>query len=906
MASLMPANRKMSCTRLAFAIVVTTSMTSAPVAPAAEQADDCATASTCSSAANAGTSAKKLSRKERKRLRKEQEAQQEQERNEFLEWYPLYMLSPAQLAATPQHCSGAYIGPEFVASGRAYRPPQRFMIEPSPQTEAELSRQAEKMTQSVKGTEILADTLDYDKGDEVAHVSGNVAIRDRGALIRGSAATYNTLDGTGTIENADMVSHTSHARFHADKIARESETFIRITNGEFTQCAPSDNAWVIRAGEFRLNQKNNLATARNAQLRVKDVPVFWTPWITYPLNNERRSGLLFPTLSTSSSTNGLDFSIPWYWNIAPNMDATLIGRHAGDRGLALEAEFRYLNRFSEWQISGSIINDDTIEDGVPDSSGSIIENPRWLFSAQEKGSLPNSWNHRIDYTSVSDNEYLNDLSGATSLSVKRSTNLEQSAKIWRYGEQLDFRADLVGYQIIDDSVTEQYTRMPQLWLDFESSYRNNRPSWLMEAQLTNFQIGDASRPAGGRVYLEPGFSLPLTKPWGYFTPTVKIKSVTYALDDGCLRPSGEIDGIIQDPCPLPRDQVTDKNPSTTLPMFSLDTALYFDRPTTWFGKKFTHTLEPRLYYLYTEYEDQSDQPLFDTGFNTFDYQQLFRETRFTGYDRIADNNQITLGLTTRLKQASSGVDTIWASVGQAFFFADRQVTLDTPAESAITNVGTNRYSPIASELGYQWTRNLRSYATLIYDFNIVETVFEDPTTPIKDLANCATPQIPASCPNLKEERNGFRQGGLQFRYFGDNGLIFNAGYRYRVNETAITSGSDVVVVQDYINQTDFSTNFPVTRHWSVVARHNYDFTNNRTLGSVAGFEYNSCCWVTRVVYQSGLSTSGDAINRISPETERGIFFQIRLKGLGGADTGVESILKDSIFHYEDYYKRAEF
>ena len=796
----------------------------------------------------------KLSRKERRKLRKEKEKQAQQAFNARLDWYPLNQLSPAQLASTPPYCDGAYLEPRFRLTGEAYNLLQPgLVVEGSDLTEKE--RSAREAAGAKDNTQLQANQLVFTQGTNTAVAKGNIELRDQGMLIRGSAATYNTETGKATIENADFLSHKSHIRGHADEIRRESDTLTRMLNARYTQCAPSSNTWLMKAGAIEIDQGNNMGTAKHAVLKVKDVPIFYAPWLTFPINNERRSGLLFPNISTSTNSGGLDFSIPWYWNIAPNWDATLAGRYIASRGIAAEGQLRYLNRYSEWAASGSYIDDQDFGD------------KRWYFGLEERGNLPNHWDHRIDYTEVSDDDYLNDLSGATSLDFKRSTNLEQSGYIRRLGAQTDFKAEVVQYQIIDTTVTEQYRRLPQLWVDFKSTQFPFKPSWLVEAQATNFEINDKSRAAGGRVYMAPGVAFPMAKSWGYLNPTVKLKAVTYALDDShALRP-GDPD--------VPDDNVPVENtsPSTVTPMLSIDSGLLFERPTNWFGKRYSQTLEPRLFYLYNKYEDQSDQPTFDTGFNTFDYNQLFRETRFTGYDRIADANQMSLGLSTRLIQDDSGTETVWASIGQIYYFADRRVTLDKPGDT----VNTETRSPIAAEIGYQWTRNLRSYGTAQYDRNIEETDGNG---------------------DVVSSRSGFREAGFQARYFGDTGLIVNLGYRYRVNQTILSSDAGARPQDDYINQTDLSTIFPVNRHWALIGRYNYDHTNNRNLGEVLGFEFNSCCWKTRVVYQSGLDTSGD--------TQSGLYFQIVLKGLGGADTGVNSILEDSIVSYEDYEERDHY
>lgn len=839
MAALKPVNRLLpkKPRSLVFSLVVLANCGLLATHSRAANPCDPAVNSTCSdqaaaAIANADTPAP--SRKQQKAARKQAEAAQEEAHNRELDWYPIDALTPEQLRNIPVYCDGAYVEPRNV-NPEAGQPQEQAPIRASADTSELSKNQQATLSGNVdlaKGDLLLrSDEAAYDKANDQLRAKGNIELREKGVLVRGESATINIESGTGSLDGAQYVLHEAHARGAAEQVLRESETIVRLNNGSYTHCSPASKAWILTADDIELDQSTGVGTAKHAKLRLADVPVFYWPYLTFPIDNRRRSGLLFPSVGTAKSSGGLDLSVPFYWNIAPNMDATLAVRTIASRGVAGELEARYMNRYSNWVFAGSWIDDEEFNDS------------RWFYALNENGMLPGGWVHGINYTEVSDKDYLTDLSGATSLEIKRSTSLEQSANIAKTGRYYNFSAHVVQYQVIDDFVADQYRRLPQLNLAVETDRTSFRPTWLLRAQGTEFDIDSRNRAIGTRIYLEPGISFPMLANWGYVTPTVKMKSVSYMLDDGHdLSP-----GVA----------VTDDKPSATLPMASLDAGLFFERPTQWFGQGFTQTLEPRLYYLYNQYQDQSEQPLFDTGFTTFDYNQLFRESRFTGYDRIADANQLSIGLTSRLIQDSSGTETLWASIGQIIYFDDRKVGVD-PAGSLVDDSTT---SQIAAQLGYQWTRNLRSYISTLYD----------------------------------TDDGQLAQAGGRVRYASQRGMVLNLGHNYRRRDPISING---IEVDNTISQSDISAIVPIYRHWAAMARYNYDHTNSRTLGQVLGVEYNTCCWKFRLAYQSGLDSS--------LETERGIYFQFEMKGLGGTDTGVNSILKNSIVGFEDYEDRDHF
>jgi len=840
---------------MALAVVMALSATAQAAPP---NDPTCAAGAGAEHCGAAATAPAKLSRKERRLARKQAKQAAIDAKRQSLDWYPIEQMTIEQRYVTPPHCDGAYIEP-----GRLLPAFTRdTQLEGSGSDDDKRGRDAQARSIG-SNTQLRANSASFDQITNEVSATGDIELRESGLLLKSDAAVFNSKTGTGSLYNAEFVFYGSHARGGAAEIRRESETVTHLEEGYYTRCAPASRAWVLRASDIEIDQGSGEGKARDAQLRLWDVPVFWSPYLAFPLSDQRRSGLLFPNVSTSTSSGGLDFTVPWYWNIAPNWDATIAPRYITSRGVALEGEARHLNRFSEWVASGSWIDDRDYGD------------TRWLVSLNERGNLPHHWDHQLYFTQVSDDDYLKDLSGATSLDLKRSTNLEQSAYIRHLGRIAEFEAAVVRYQVIDSTVDEQYQRLPQLTLKLATDELAFRPTWLLTTQLTQFVINDKESAAGTRLYLEPGFKFPMTSSWGFLTPTLKARSVFYALDESHDLSAGQ---------PL-----EETHPSTVTPTVSLDGGLNFSRETSWFGRRYTHTLEPRLYYLYTRYQEQSDQPLFDTGFITFDYNQLWRESRFTGYDRIDDANQLSVGLSTRLIQNHTGTDTIWASIGQTIYFDDRQVGLDqfdctnnnSDVCDELRREFTDPSSLLAGEVGYRWTRNLRSYFTTLYDTN----------------------------------RGDLEQLGVQFRFHGDRGLVLNAGQNYRTQtpicvrlEDPPAAGSIVcrpgsTLVDDTINQTDLSGIIPITRHWSFLGQFNYDFFHKRKLGDVYGLEYNSCCWKTRLVYQSGLRNSTTTVNGTSFtefETERGFYLQFVLKGLGGADTGVRSVLNDSIVGFDEY------
>lgn len=739
-----------------------------------------------------------------------------------LDWYPRSALTEAQQALIPPFCPGMYIEPAN-SSPTAGIPFDKAQVNATADTTDLVPNKSAVLNGNVQLTRgnlrLTADHAVVDFEAKTVTLDGNIIVRDNGRMVRGDHAVISTADGTGTMDNAHYVLYRANARGNAATIRRVSDNITKLTRGSYTHCPPGDEAWRLTAKNIKIDHSTGLGTAKNAVLRIADIPMFYIPYATFPVDDRRRSGFLWPTISSARGTGGLDLTVPYYWNIAPNADATIAPRYIKGRGLDTELEFRHLTRYSNLVTSGSYLNDQDY--GAK----------RWLIGVNENGNFGPGWYHNIDYTKVSDDNYFSDLS-AQSLAVKRRTQLTEQAAVGYLGTNWHVSTTVRRYQTIDDQYANPYQLMPQV--AFAKSFDNVpfRPDWMIYGQVTQFDIVDNNRPRGSRAYLEPGLSLPMEWAWGYLRPTVKALSVAYKLDQQRPTPTAE------------------NEPSTVAPLGSVDAGLYFDRSTTLFGSHYTNTLEPRLYYLYVQPKNQRDQPNFDTRLLSFDYYQLWRETRFSGYDRIADANQISVGLTSRLINNDTGTQTLSASIGQIFYFSTRDVTLSN-------RVGTEEKrnkSDLASELTWRLSDNFMTLASAVYN----------------------------------QSTNKLDNAGVQLRYWDPTGLILNVGQHYRRQP-----GNQVIngqVIDNTINQSDISAIVPVARKWALIGRWNYDYTNNRNLEQLVGVEYDSCCWRFRVLYQAGI----DGNNK---HTE-GIYFQFQLKGLGGLGGPVDGILQDSIPGYE--------
>lgn len=780
-----------------------------------------------------------------------------------LDWVPLESLSPEQLKTARPGCCGVYIEPSNSSPDAALSPADAPLRATADTTDAEgetaILNGNVQITQGSR--QVRSDRVTIDRGTNQAVFENNVQFRDAGLLLLGDRAQIDTKTQVFSVDNATFALHANNSRGTASHFNRDEEGVIYIDDATYTTCEPASNSWLLRTGSIRIDADRHFATARNARVEIKNVPVLYVPWMRFPIDDHRATGLLFPQLAVTSR-NGADYAQPIYLNLAPNYDATITPRFLQSRGQMLEAQFRHLSLFDNTTISGAFLPDDRSNDlgsslRTDSSTGknSLNGNDRWLVNATNSGGAGHAWHTLVDYTKVSDIDYFRDLGNST-LDVNNQPHLLQQVAAGYQFPNWALNVASIKYQTIASNLASQYEQLPRVNLDGAYRFDNNLMLNLNNEYIA-FDNNDTQVVTGERLRTNYGVAWDERWAWGYFRPGAKLKHINYTLDRPTLLGAND-------------------SPSTTVPVTDLDTGLYFERSAN-FAKGFTQTLEPRIYYLNSKFEDQTDNPDFDTSDLTFSYQQLFRDDRFSGGDRIGDANQVTLGLTSRLID-ERGIELLRGSIGRIQYLEDRYVSLNpTFTKSFLADLGNlqtltdvtqrdiarqllSKDSPYAGEFFARLSDHWRFQSDVAYD----------------------------------DQAGEVDKGNASLRYRG-NGTLVNLAYRFT---RKIPQLIDNTIVETDINQSDISTYYPVSPQWALIGRWSHDFTYNRELEVLGGLEYGSCCWKLALLARRWLDRDDTVLLPDNLDYNQGIFLQIQLTGLAGTGKQVDNILQDSIYGYE--------
>ncbi|MCB1616330.1 MAG: LPS-assembly protein LptD [Pseudomonadales bacterium] len=736
-------------------------------------------------------------------------------------------------------CNGSYLAP-IRTDADADKAPQDAEIKLS--AEETLSENSVTtlngnvvMTQGYR--QLNSDRVVFDETGETIDVEGAVVFREPNLLVTGNQAEIDLASGQVAIRHAEFLLHDAHLRGQASSINRE-EGVIILDDVSATYCEPLDNTWSIRSKSMKLDAEAGTGEARDVKLYIKNVPVAYSPYLSFPIDDRRKSGFLTPSIS--SSDDGLDITLPYYFNLAPNYDATLISRLIQDRGFLLGGEFRHLSRYSDASLSASFLPND-------DDTGT----DRWLVNTRQKGGASSPWYTEVNYTRVSDDDYFRDLSNS-GLKVNSATHLLEKAGAGLITDHWHFSGKLEAYQTIDKTSPDPYYQLPALLA--EGSY--DLP-WNMQVDLINELVAfehrdDKLNTTGERARLEYALQRRFDSAAFFITPAVKIRHIEQNLDL------------------VPASPTTGSHASVTVPSFTLDSGLFFERESNLFSQNGIQTFEPRLFYYYADYENQNNLHLFDTDDMTFSYAQLFRDYRFSGGDRIGDANQLSLGLTTRYIDSTTGRQKMRFSIGQIYYFEDRNIT-STVLPAAPTYNETRDQSSIASELEIAINHAWQINSELIWNDDI----------------------------------NQIDKGsvGLHFND-GDNHLA-NASYRYINYSKTPRLGlnglplAPLELVERSIEQVDLSSFWGVDQQWSLIGKFNYDLTNSRELETIAGMQYNDCCWRVRLIYRKWVDNPFGIDDIKQQQEDSGVFLEFQLTGLGEIGEKIGDILDDSIQGFEE-------
>ncbi len=524
---------------------------------------------------------------------------------------------------------------------------------------------------------LLTDELVHTQPDGTIDARGNVRFWDEGVFIAGDRARAEIERDVITVEPAaTFMLEDRHGHGDAAVLTRFGDERTTAEDATYTTCNPGDADWRVTASHVEFDHVEEFGTARNMWVEFKGQRVFYTPWMSFPLSDRRKSGFLPPTFGVSGS-QGIELTTPYYFNLAPNYDATLTARTMSDRGVQAQGEFRLLSRdygsarlAAEHLPSDSKYNDDN----------------RTAFDLSHRHRWSSRWSTDARLEWVSDPEYLDDL--GSSLSQSSRTHLPRRFDARYGGGGWSAFMRFQDFRTVDRTAGRPYAELPRIFLRTNLPEKNRAPNVRATAELTYFE--HRSRTTGTRVDVQPSFTYPLRTAGTFVTPKASLHFTGYDLNRTVAEAS------------------RDDDPSRLVPSFSLDSGLFLERPVTLSGKSLTHTIEPRLYYLRVPFEHQDDLPSFDTSRPSFSFAQLFRENRFSGGDRIGDADQVTVSLTSRLLDERGG-ELARASIGQIRHFRDRKVTLDGGEPK------TTRASDLVAEVETRPAREWRLRAGIQYD-----------------------------------------------------------------------------------------------------------------------------------------------------------------------------------------------
>ncbi|MCE8033507.1 LPS-assembly protein LptD [Halomonas sp. MCCC 1A11057] len=767
-----------------------------------------------------------------------------------LDWHPWSDDRPAEAL-----CRGTYIMP-------AYRLPATD--EPG-----QVRSESDSAYYGDEGETILGGEVILRRGDtqlesprvnvpaarDRAHAEGPLALRDLNLLVRGEAGEVSLNSDAASIDSAHFVVHDQHLRGDAMQLERLEDGRFRLTSASFTTCDPGSNLWQLVTGDLVLDRESGFGTARHARLEMGNVPVFYWPWVRFPIDDRRHTGFLWPELGFSGGA--LDYAQPFYWNIAPNHDATIVPRWIQDRGLLLGGEYRYLYPSDAGQIEGAYISSDGggSNENPNDPSRRYEGEDRWYVDYRHTGRFDTRTSYNLRYGAASDGRYFDDFGspfGDDPNNMQRLARINYRGDLWN----LDARAQ--GFQRLDDPLQDRkkpFYRLPSLtatarWSQpggWYQQWRSNATYFWRDVDRNRVPLREAA--VGTRLHLSPATGWRFDETWGHLEPRVEWLYTAYDLDYG--------------------ERVTERDTSLqrAVPVSSIDGGLVFERELELGGREYRQTLEPRFNYAYVPTRDQSEFPDFDSDERAFSWNQLWSPYRFSGSDRIGDLNRLSLGVSSRFLEDASGRERFTLGVGQALYFDDRNIdmagdpdTLPPPRADGGERLyqATRDRSPLVTRLDWHIDERWSTRYEWLYD----------------------------------DHRSRTERSSVGVAYRDPRGHVLNLAYRWQL-EGFDPSGEDEDRLGYDREEYELSFAYKMNPRIDLIGRFLYDHTNRRSLEQLAGVQWNDCCYGLQVVWREWVNDN-DTANTIADDfNERGLFLRFVFKGLGGVggDAG-------------DYFERA--
>jgi len=695
---------------------------------------------------------------------------------------------------------------------------------------------------------VTADSATYSKSTGHVTVTGGVDFEDPLLRVQSESGSYDQ-GGGGDFKRSTFEFLDRAGRGSATDIAVQPGGRIGLEQVRYTTCPVGDKDWMLQASSISLDTVIHAGVARGAWVEFKGVPIFYTPYLSFPMDSERKSGLLAPILD-HSGTNGYELGVAYYFNLAPNYDLTLSPEYLSARGVELGSQFRYLTATSHGQVDANVLpNDNQANDD------------RFFFHAVNTTDFKSGLRGELDVAAVSDSSYFEDFGvGSEETSVtflQRRADLKYEDDYWRV------QGELQNFQTIDTTVfayERPYSRVPRIAAEGLFPLADSKFEFSVASEAVNFMrhLDDTvngqplAEPSGVRMDVSPEFRWVDREAGYYFVPTVGWHLTQYSLNDA---------GAF-----LPSNDHVQSAPFRSVPYGTVDTGLIFERDAGTDGQP-SQTLEPRLVYTYVPYRNQDNLPVFDTALPDLNLSELFRSNRYVGDDRISDANQLGMGVTTRVFEQNTGQQLLAATLGQIRYFSVPRVGLPCPVP--VSNV---QQVSLASQLGVPCSSGeVFGASDLVGDVSL--TAYKNWTVNLDYVWN----------PYL----NQTEKSEISVQYRPDAKHVVNLAYRYQ---------------KETFEQWDGSIAWPIAAHWSAVGRLVYSILDRQTIEQVAGFEYRSCCWRIQIVQRRYVDSrpgapTAENPNPPIPSLGQSIALELQLIGLSSVGKTSNAFLERSISGY---------
>lgn len=671
---------------------------------------------------------------------------------------------------------------------------------------------------------------------------GNVHYDDNQVILKGPKAWSNLNTKDTNVWEGDYQMVGRQGRGKADLMKQRGENrYTILENGTFTSCLPGSDTWSVVGSEVIHDREEQVAEIWNARFKLGPVPVFYSPYLQLPVGDKRRSGFLIPNAKYSSN-NYFEFYLPYYWNIAPNMDATITPHYIHKRGnIMWENEFRYLTHAGEGLMELDYLPSDKVYEDEHPTEG---DRHRWLYYWQHAGVMDQVWRFNVNYTKVSDPNYFNDFS-----SKYGSSTDGYATQIFSAGyavKNFDATVSTRQFQVFSSQNASTYGAEPQLDVNW---YQNDVGPFdtRIYGQAVHFVNTNSDMPEATRVHLEPTINLPVSNDWASLDTEVKLMATHYQQDN--LDTYNAANGTN-----------LEESVNRTLPQFKMDGKLVFERDMNW-SEGYTQTLEPRAQYLYVPYRDQSKINNYDSSLLQSDYSGLFRDRTYGGLDRIASANQVTTGVTTRVYDDAS-VERFNASVGQIYYFTESRTGDDNINWEKNNKTGSLVW---AGDTYWRMTDRWGLRGGLQYDTR---------------LDNVAT-----SSAAIEYRRDEDRMVQLSYRYASPEYI-----------QATLPNFSNADQYKEGISQVGGTASWPIADRWSIVGAYYFDTNQSKAADQMLGLQYSSCCYAIRVGYERKLN--GWDVDKNQSEYDNVIGFNIELRGLSSNyGLGTQQMLRSPILPY---------